>query len=413
MNEEKKEEKKDDVVEETTEENAEVEKMLKTLMDKNKTEISNELKSEIKEFMKEQKELMEKKAGAYAPEVAGERKLANAKMKAICMALVSKDDSLIKEMTTDATGTPYAGYIVDSELSAEIRHLTTQYGVARREMTAVPLTKNSYKANTLVTDVSTFWVDEGDNIDSTQIVLGQDSLELKKLGAIVALTRELIEDGEIDLFGFIAQRLAEGFAKAEDEAFFTGAGSEDSSNGGFTGVLNDANVNSYAMTSSSIEDLTTEDLLGLIDKTPSSVLGSSKFYMHRTIMSIIRKLRTDAVSAGDGKGDFIYQAPSASGPSTIWGYPVILSEVFPTVSDDAEDTPFIIFGDLRKACLLGYKGGIVADMFDAGTIKNVAGNADINLITSDRKAMRWIERVGFITLLPKAVSVLKTGEVSE
>ena len=414
MHEEKKEEKKDDVVEETTEENeTEVEKMLKTLMEKNKTEISSELKSEIKEFMKEQKELMEKKAGAYAPEVAGERKLANAKMKAICMALVSKDDSLIKEMTTDATGTPYAGYIVDSELSAEIRHLTTQYGVARREMTAVPLTKNSYKANTLVTDVSTFWVDEGDNIDSTQIVLGQDSLELKKLGAIVALTRELIEDGEIDLFGFIAQRLAEGFAKAEDEAFFTGAGSEDSGNGGFTGVLNDTNVNSYAMTSSSIEDLTAEDLLGLIDKTPSSVLGSSKFYMHRTIMSIIRKLRTDAVSAGDGKGDFIYQAPSASGPSTIWGYPVILSEVFPTVSDDAEDTPFIIFGDLRKACLLGYKGGIVADMFDAGTIKNVAGNADINLITSDRKAMRWIERVGFITLLPKAVSVLKTGEVSE
>jgi len=391
----------------------ETEKMLKSLMDKNKSEITDELKSEIKSFMREQKELMEKKAGAYAPELANERKMANTKMKAICLALVSKDDSLVKEMTTDATGTPYAGYVVDSELSAEIRHLTTQYGVARREMTVVPLVKNSYKANTLVTDVSTFWVDEGDNIDSTQIVLGQDSLELKKLGAIVALTRELIEDGEIDLFGFIASRIAEGFAKAEDEAFFTGAGSEDSSNGGFTGVLNDTSVNSYAMTSSSIEDLTTEDLLGLIDKTPSSVLGSSKFYMHRTIMSIIRKLRTDAVSAGDGKGDFIYQAPSVSGPSTIWGYPVILSEVFPTVSDDAEDTPFIIFGDLRKACLFGYKGGISADMFDAGTIKNVAGNADINLITSDRKAMRWIERVGFITLLPKAVSVLKTGEVSE
>jgi len=391
----------------------ETEKMLKSLMDKNKSEITDELKSEIKSFMREQKELMEKKAGAYAPELANERKMANTKMKAICLALVSKDDSLVKEMTTDATGTPYAGYVVDSELSAEIRHLTTQYGVARREMTVVPLVKNSYKANTLVTDVSTFWVDEGDNIDSTQIVLGQDSLELKKLGAIVALTRELIEDGEIDLFGFIASRIAEGFAKAEDEAFFTGAGSEDSSNGGFTGVLNDTSVNSYAMTSSSIEDLTTEDMLGLIDKTPSSVLGSSKFYMHRTIMSIIRKLRTDAVSAGDGKGDFIYQAPSVSGPSTIWGYPVILSEVFPTVSDDAEDTPFIIFGDLRKACLFGYKGGISADMFDAGTIKNVAGNADINLITSDRKAMRWIERVGFITLLPKAVSVLKTGEVSE
>lgn len=397
---------KNDVVEETTEDNVEVEKMLKDLMGKNKEEISSELKSEIKGFMKEQKELMEKKAGAYAPEVANERKMANEKMKSVCLALISKDDSLMKEMTTDASGSPYAGYTVDSELSAEIRHLITQYGVARREMSNVPLTKGEYKANTLVTDVSTFWVDEGGAISSTQVVLGQESLKLKKLGAIVSLTRELIEDGEIDLFGFIAGRLAEGFAKAEDNAFFKGSGSEDSANGGFTGVLNNANVNVVTMASDSILNLTAEDILAMIDKTPSDALGNAKLYIHRTVNSLLRKLRTT-------DGIYVWQAPTVAGPGTAWGYPIVNPEAFPSTTDDAEDTPFALFGDLRKACLLGFKGGISADMFDAGTIRNVADNADINLITTDRKAMRWVERVGYITLQPKAVTVLKTGETSE
>ncbi len=387
------------------EENVEVEKMLKSLMSSTKSEISAELKTDLKAFMAEQKELMEKKAGLYAPEVKEKRKDVNMLFKATCEALATKDDAKLKEMTTDASGTPYAGYTVDSELSAEIRHLITEYGVARREMTTIQLSKGEYKANNLVTDPTLYWVDEGAAIRSTEVVLGQESLTLKKLGAIVALTRELIEDGEVDLFAFVAGRLAEGFAKAEDSAFFTGAGSEDSANGGFTGVLNNANVNEYVMTSASIVNLTAEDILGMIDKTPSSVLGNSKVTLNRTIMSLVRKLRST-------DGIYLYQAPSVSGPETLWGYPIQYSEAFPSISDDDEDTPFILFGDLKKACIFGYKGGIVADTFNGGTIRNVANNADINLITTDRTAIRWIERIGYITILPKALTVLKTGETS-
>lgn len=399
-------------VEETTEEvveNNEVEKMLKTLMSSSKSEIKTELKDELTALLKEHKEAMEKKVGLYAPECKSEvdkRKAINLVFKATCDALVSKDETKLKEMSTDSSGTPYAGYTVDSELSAEIRHLITEYGVARREMTTIQLSKGDYKANTLVTNPTLYWVDEGAAIKSTQVVLGQETLELKKLGAIVALTRELIEDGEVDLFTFVAGRLAEGFAQAEDSAFFTGAGSDDTSNGGFTGILNNTNANLYTMATSSIENLDAEDLIGMVDATPSSVLGNSKFYLHRTLMSIIRTLRST-------DGIYLYQAPSLSGPETVWGYPVIYSEVFPAKSDDDEDTAFILFGDLKKACLFGYKGGIIADTFDGGTIRNVADDADINLITTDRKAIRWIERVGYTTVLPKAVTRLKTAATSE
>ena len=399
-----------DALPEEEEAGDEVEKMLKSLIKNStattKSEILSELKSEIKEWMDGQKELMEKKAGIYAKEVKDERKMANAKFKATCLALVSKDESKMKEMSTDATGTPYAGYTVDSELSAEIRHLITQYGVARREMSTIQLTKNEYKANSLVTEPTLFWVDEGAVIGSTQVVLGQESLKLKKLGAIVALTSELIDDAEVDLFAFVAGRLAEGFAKAEDLAFFTGAGDNDTTNGKFTGLLNNEDINEYAMDASSIESITVEDLNSVVDETPSGALSGAKWYLHRSMKSILRTLK-------DGEERYIYQPLSPSGFENILGYPVVEVEVFPTRTDDDEETPFMLFGDLKKACILGYKGGIEADMFEAGSIKNVAGNADINLITTDRKAIRWIERVGYITILPKAVTRLLTGSISK
>ena len=399
-----------DALPEEEEAGDEVEKMLKSLIKNStattKSEILSELKSEIKEWMDGQKELMEKKAGIYAKEVKDERKMANAKFKATCLALVSKDESKMKEMSTDATGTPYAGYTVDSELSAEIRHLITQYGVARREMSTIQLTKNEYKANSLVTEPTLFWVDEGAVIGSTQVVLGQESLKLKKLGAIVALTSELIDDAEVDLFAFVAGRLAEGFAKAEDLAFFTGAGDNDTTNGKFTGLLNNEDINEYVMDASSIESITVEDLNSVVDETPSGALSGAKWYLHRSMKSILRTLK-------DGEERYIYQPLSPSGFENILGYPVVEVEVFPTRTDDDEETPFMLFGDLKKACILGYKGGIEADMFEAGSIKNVAGNADINLITTDRKAIRWIERVGYITILPNAVTRLLTGSISK
>jgi len=408
------EELKTDVVEEkveTPEGDENVEKMLKTLLASSKSEISNEVKTDLKAqmeaWMKEQKELKEKGAGLYNKEVKADREVLNQKFKAISNAIAYGNDASLKEMTTDAQGTPFAGYVVDSELSAEIRHLVTEYGVARREMSTIQISKGDLKANSLTTDPSVFWVDEGAVIGSTEVVLNQDKLELKKLGAIVAITRELIEDGEVDLFSFTAGRIAEGLAKAEDKAFFTGAGSEDASNGGFTGVLNNTNVNTVTMTGTTFASLSGDDFLDMIDKTPSGALGNAKFILNRTIMSVIRKL-----TASETDKTPIYQPISASGPETLWGYPVVYSEVFPKITDSAEDTPFILFGDLKKACLLGYKGGIDAEMFNSGVVRNVAGTADINLITTDRKAIRWIERVGYITILPKAVTRLKTGETS-
>ncbi|MFW6173528.1 MAG: phage major capsid protein [Elusimicrobiota bacterium] len=415
----KEEEKKEE--EETLDE--EVKENLKSFLETTSKDISSEMRKEIKadleKWMEEQKEAQAKKVGIYNEDVKDSRKVLNDKFKKTVEAIYTNDvDSLQKlggyasrkEMTTDGTGTPYGGYAVDSELSAEIRHLVTEYGVARREMSVLQLSKNSYDANSLATDVSVFWTDEGSQIDSTQVVLGQDSLELKKLGAIVTITSELLQDEEVDLFSFISGRVAEGFAKAEDEAFFKGDGT--STYGSFTGILEADDVNTTTLDDTGFGNITAEKLLDMQTDTPQGAQANAKYYMHRSILNEIRKLRADAVNAADSAGSFLFQAPGESQPVLLWNKPIVLVEAMPSISDTASDTGFVIYGDLRRGCILGNKGAIAAKRFDAGVVRNVADSADINLITSDREAIRWTQRVGYIRIIPTAMTVLKTADDS-
>jgi len=386
------------------EEEADKSEETKGLMKKLLGEAVADIKSEMKDWSKSQLEAINKQAGIYSKDAKPVREALNKKFKGFCKALYG-DDTLLKEMTTDATGSPYGGYVVDRELSAEIVSYITEFGVARREMTNLTLSKNEYRGNVLVTDVTVYWVDEGAVIGSTQAVLGQKSLILKKLGAIATLTRELLEDEEIDLFAFLGSRVAEKFAEAEDKAFFIGDGT--ATYGGFTGILNDTGVVSVALpaTKVSATDMTAEELLDLQDAVPTSAQANAKYYFHRTILSIIRKLKSTT-------GEYIYQSPTASLPSTIWNKPYVLSEVLPKATTTGAGKKIVIYGDLRQACIFGNKGAMEAKRFDAGMVKNVEGNADVNLITTDREAVRWVERVGSLNIQPQIVAVLKTGTAS-
>ena len=386
----------------------ETEKMLDDMLAKRDAKISETLKADIKkeisEYIKEQKELIEKKAGVYAKDIKTDRKKISTYMRNLCGAIVKGGDFEVKlkEMTTDDTGSPFAGYTVDSELAAEIRHLMTEYGIARREFETVQLSKNTYKANELITDIVTYWTDEGSAILSSQVVLGQNTLELKKLTAIVSMTSELLEDTEIDFVGFVGKRVAESFANAEDSQFFNGDGTT------FTGLLQSANVNTVTMTGTTFASIDADDLIAMVDATPQGALSNGKYYMHRSIMSFVRQLK-------DSQNAYIFQKPSESGPGTIWGYPVVQVEAMPSSGDTAAATAFVIFGDLKKGALLGFKGAIKVKRFDAGIVRNVANDADINLITTDREAVRWVSRVGYmqtITTLKIPITVLKTAAAS-
>lgn len=382
----------------------EVKKQLKELIDEQVSEVKTELEEKYsKEFearLAEHKEAMEKKAGIYTSEVKMDRKALNDKTREMVKAVFSGNSEKALITTPNANG----GFLVDTELASEIQRLATEYGVARREMNVVTLSKNSLRIPTALTDINVYWTGESVAKTSTAPTFAQETLTLGKLAAIVPMTDEFIEDVEFDIFGYISEVAAEKIAEKEDLAFFTGDGS--STYNEITGLLESTNVNEVVLTGTTFASLDADDLLDLKDATHPAGIVNGKYYMHRTIMSHIRKLK-------DNEGMFVYQAPSATGPGTIWGYPVVEVEVMPSLSDSAAETSFVLFGNLRRSSWIGLKAsGLSVDISNQATVRNVADNADINLFEQDMSALRFVERIGYAEVLPKAVSKLTTNEAS-
>lgn len=354
-----------------------------------------------KKALIEHKELGKQRAGIYSKETQETRKALNGNLRKFLTALIENDHAVCKDLSegTDGKG----GYLFQPELNAEIQHLVTEYGVARREMTTITLSNNQLNLNNLAADISTTWTDETVAKTSSDITIGQVNLVLKKLAVIVPMSDELLEDSEIDLVSFLTGRIAEDMSEKEDEAFFNGDGT--GTFGSFTGILNNGSVNTVTMTGTTFASMDADDLLDMQDATPQGAIRNGKYYMHRSIRSLVRKLK-----ASDGT--YIYQAPAANAPATIWGMPVVEVEVMPTTTDTAAATAFIIFGDMKKAAWLGSKGGMRVAVSNEATVRNTAGEADINLFRQDMTALRVVERVGYVLVLPTALTVLKSAAAS-
>jgi len=323
-------------------------------------------------------------------------------------ALLTKDVEAMKEFksksvdTDDETGAK-AGLLIPEELRAEVLRLAkNEYGVARREMWYLPFSGagNSRKIPTLASGISVYWTDEKAKKSGTQPTFGLITQTLKKLAAIIPFTEEILEDSAIDLTSLTAQLFAEAVSKEEDLQFFAGTGAP------WTGIINNSLVNTVPMTVGDVaEDITADDLLDMIDETPAGALAGSKFYLNRTMLSVIRKLKDD-------DKNYIFQRPSETTPAQIWDYPYVLVEALPGKTFATANKGFLIFGNLRMACVLGDKQSIRAKMLDQATITDGDGETIINLAEQDMVALRLEERVGYVIALPEAITVLKTGASS-
>jgi HK97 family phage major capsid protein len=253
------------------------------------------------------------------------------------------------------------GYLVPSLLQAEIANVVIEGGIARREMRYLPFgaAGNSRGLPVEKTGVSVAWVDEANPKPLTKIVLSKAIQTLKKLAAIAVITDELLEDSAVDLVAYLARKIGEAIAAEEDNQFFSGTAAP------WTGILNNANVVCLSLAASvGPIDMKPEALLALTTAVPSTLTAGAKFYMHRTVWAAICARRADAVSANDTKGVYLVQQPSEGSPGSIWGFPVVLVEAMPSLTDlgyaseddDCDpDLPFIIFGNLQKPAYTGIK----------------------------------------------------------
>jgi HK97 family phage major capsid protein len=204
----------------------------------------------------------------------------------------------------------------------------------------------------------------------------------KKWGTLTKISSELDEDSIINLGDWLAGEIAYAFSEKEDRSVFNGDGSADYQGiEGFRSKLKtingvDEGGGLILQTSNAFADITLTDFHELVGILPQYAdTPNAAFVCHRTFWAQVM-CRLQYAAGGVSKADI-----ASAGDKTFLGYPVKLSQVFP--SSDTASVVYCTFGDHAKAATFG----------DRRTM-SVAFSAE-KYFDTDEIAVRGLERFDF------------------
>ena len=292
--------------------------------------------------------------------------------------------------TINVTNDTEGGYTVPLEFRNTLIRMIEVFGTIRQFATILPMQREEMAMPKLTSGLQVYWIGEGQTIPKKAPVFGEVKLTVKKMACLVPLTGEILEDSTIEMANLVAVLFAEAIAKEEDRVTLVGIGG----GGGdapWNGVLQDPSVTAMSMAAgkTSFTNVDADILADMIASMTAAQSSGARWFMHRTIFNVIRKLK-------DSTGNYIYSAPQGSDPATIWGYPLTLTDTMPGVGASAVAKPFLLLGNLKHVYIGDRKRMTIAQSQHLG-------------FAEDKIFMRVIQREAMAIALPEALRVLKTA----
>lgn len=269
------------------------------------------------------------------------------------------------------------GFLVPDEFENSLINLRDQYGVFRANARIVPMSSDVKRMPRRTGTVTAFFVGEAAAGTQSQQAFDSVNLVAKKLMVLTKISSELNEDNVVALGDDLANEIAYGFAKKEDECGFDGDGT--STYGGILGLKNAIGAGGTQDTDPAVTTLATltlSDLRRVVGKLATWADGpNTKWFMKRSVWNNAF-LRLAEGANGNMLGD-IQEGP---GSLQFMGYPVVLTEAY-TVSESDNGT-YAFFGDLSLAAYLGDRRSTTVEF----------SNSALNAFEQDELVVRGTER---------------------
>lgn len=170
-----------------------------------------------------------------------------------------------------------------------------------------------------------------------------------------AVTQRMLDDADFDLEAWLTSEVDGEFAVQENIAFLSGNGTNKPF-GVLTYVTGEANAAKHpfgaitATTTAGAAAITGDEILTLVGSLPSERDTNSKFYMNRSTLFAIRKLK-------DGQGNYLWQPNYQAGePAMLAGYPVVEVPGMPAI---ATGNITALFGDMEMTYLVVDRKGTI------------------------------------------------------
>lgn len=246
---------------------------------------------------------------------------------------------------TDSAG----GYLVPVEWDRTITNKLVQRSPIRENSQVVTIGGRGFTRVYNDRVIGSGWVGEtAARPETTTPGLSGLQFDTGELYANPAVTQRMLDDAGFDLAAWLADEVNGEFAVQENTAFLTGNGTN-KPYGVLTYVTGAANAARHpfgaitATTAASATAVTADELLTLISTLPSERDANSKFYLNRTALFTIRKLK-------DGQGNYLWQPSYVAGqPATLAGYSVVEVAGMPAMTTG--QIP-ILFGDMGMTYLV-------------------------------------------------------------
>ncbi|MDP1669391.1 phage major capsid protein [Phaeovulum sp.] len=238
------------------------------------------------------------------------------------------------------------GYLVDPQTSEAIRGVLKATASIRQIANVVNVEATTYDVLVDHSELGSGWASETANLTETATPqIDRISIPLHELSAMPKASQRLLDDSAFDIEGWLAQRIADKFARAEAAAFVTGDGLDKPkgflthakvANGawawGSLGYVATGNDGDFATTNAS------DAVVDLVYALDAEYRANGAFVMNSKTAGAVRKMK-------DADGRFLWSDSLQAGePARLMGYPVLIAEDMP---DIASGTYAVAFGDFK------------------------------------------------------------------
>ena len=231
------------------------------------------------------------------------------------------------QIGTDSEG----GYLVPDEYEHTLVEALEEENVFRQLAKVIRTSSGDRKIPVVATKGTASWIDEEGAYLESDDSFGQVSIGAYKVGTMIKVSEELLNDSVFDLEAYISREFARRIGAKEEEAFFTGDGS-----GKPLGVLAATGGAETGVTTASATAITADELIDLFYSLKAPYRRNVVWVLNDSTIKAIRKLK-------DNQGQYLWQPSLTAGaPDLLLGKPVRTSAYMPAIAADAKT---IAFGD--------------------------------------------------------------------
>ena len=285
------------------------------------------------------------------------------------------------QIGTDSEG----GYLVPDEFETTLVEGLEEENIFRKLAHVINTSSGDRKIPVVASKGSASWVDEEGTITESDDAFNQVSIGAYKLGTLIKVSNELLNDSVFNLEQYIAKEFARRIGAKEEDAFFNGNGT-----GKPVGIFNATGGAEVGVTTASATTITADEIIDLFYSLKASYRKNAVWILNDATVKVIRKLK-------DKNDNYLWQPSLTAGtPDTLLGRPVFTSSYVPTIVAGAKT---IAFGDFSYYWIADRQG------------RNFKKLSELYAAT-DQTGFVATQRVDGKLVLPEAIKVLQQKAAS-